>query len=135
MAPLDHSPFLDLPLRPLEHVAAMRAVVIPDSSPYAFPQRQRAPRGTHVCGHQASIVWFLTWARVQPRSWTRDDLGQNEDAKFALDACVLNRYVACPSGLPIPVHYGHPSVRFVVSAAGRELLARARAAEQGRAAA
>ncbi len=135
MAPLDNSPFLDRPLRPLEHVAAMQAVVIPDSSPYAFPQRLRAPRGQHVSGHQASIVWFLTWAERQPKAWCRDDLGQNEDARFALDDAVLNRYVERAGGGPIPQGYGHPSVRFVVSPEGRAVLARAAAAEQGRAAA
>jgi len=130
--PLDNSPFLDRPLRPLEHVAAMQAVVIPDSSPYAFPQRLRAPRGTHVSGHAASLVWFLTWASRQPKAFNRDDLGWNADAIAALDAAILNRYVERAGGGPIPVGYGHPSVRFSLSAAGRELLARARAAEQGR---
>ena len=133
--PLDNSPFLDRPLRPLEHVAAMQAVVIPDSSPYAFPQRLRAPRGTHVCGHRASLVWFLTWAAAQPRSWTSGDLGNNEDARFAFHGAVLNRYVECPSGLPIPAAYCHSSVRFQISAAGRAVLDRAAAATEGRAAA
>lgn len=130
--PLDNSPFLDRPLRPLEHVAAMQAVVIPDSSPYAFPQRLRAPRGTHVSGHAASLVWFLTWASRQPKAFNRDDLGWNADAIAALDAAILNRYFERAGGGPIPVGYGHPSVRFTLSAAGRELLVRARAAEQGR---
>lgn len=133
MAPFDHSGYLGRPVRDQEHVAAMRAVVIPDSSPYLFPQRLKAPRGNHVSGHDASIVWFLRWAERQPRAFAAADLGWNEDARFALQSCVLNRYVAragVPGGV-IPQGWADPSVRFVLSEAGREVLKRAGAAERG----
>jgi len=122
------SSYLTRPARELEHVRALREVVIPDASPYAFPQAARAPRGTHVCGHTASIVWFLTWAAAQPRSWSYYDLGWNTDAQAAFESAILNRYVECPSGLPIPAAYCHSSVRFQISAAGRAVLDRAAAA-------
>ncbi len=112
-----------------DQAAALRAVVIPDESPWRFPQKLRAPRGRHASGHDAALVWFLCWAECEPTPFAAHELGWNEDARFALEGCVLNGYVARAGGGRIPAAWKEPHVRFVLSAAGRAVLTRAADAE------
>ena len=83
------------------------------------------PRGTHPSGHDAAIVALLRWADARGTPFTAAALG--EDARLTMDALVLNCYLACADGEPIP--QGWRPCAFVVSPAGLAVLARAAAAE------
>jgi hypothetical protein len=83
------------------------------------------PRGLHASGHDAAIVALLRWACTRADPFAASDLG--EDARLTLDAAVLNRYVACADGRPLP--RGWRLCEFVVSPAGHAVLVRADAAE------
>jgi hypothetical protein len=83
------------------------------------------PRGTHPSGHDAGIVALLRWAHAHAAPFTAAEL--REDARFTMDALVLNRYVARADGEPIP--QGWRPCAFVISPGGLAVLARADAAE------
>jgi hypothetical protein len=83
------------------------------------------PRGTHPSGHDAAIVAILRWARTRDAPFVAAELG--ERGRLAMDSLILNRYVEPADGLPIP--QGWAPVPFVLSAAGRAVLARADAAD------
>jgi hypothetical protein len=58
------------------------------------------------------------------------DLGWDHTYWFALEGCVMNRYVGRADGRPIPRAWG--PLAFVPSRAGLEVLSRADAAERTR---
>lgn len=84
------------------------------------------PRGLHPSGYSAANIALLRWIDARPAPPSANDM--SESGRLVLDGLVLNRFVASHDGQPIPVGYG-VGVRFVVSAEGRAVLARAAAAE------
>lgn len=87
----------------------------------------KLPKGTHASGHDAAIVAFLRWLRDRGAPVAQSDLGWDHTYWFALEACVINRYVARADGQPIPRAWA--PLAFVLIAAGLDVLSRAEAAE------
>jgi hypothetical protein len=83
-----------------------------------------------VSGHDAATVAFLRWLRDRGTPITKADLGWDHTYWFALEGCVMNRYVSCACGRTVPRAW--VPVAFVPSAAGLEVLLRADAAERAR---
>ena len=90
----------------------------------------KLPKGTHASGHDAATVAFLRWLRDCGAPVAQSDLGWDHTYWFALEGCVMNRYVARADGRPIPRAWA--PLAFVPSKAGLEVLSRAEAVEHPR---
>lgn len=95
----------------------------------SWGRRPMPMQSAHACGHLKGIIWFLRWAAKQPASFTGSDLHAPhwDDKQWAFSSCRLNGYL---ERVTVSRRNGLLTEYWQISAAGREVLAKADAAER-----